>query len=161
MGGGALLDVGIYCLAPLLRAAGHPPRRASAAAVRQASGVDSAFSAWLDFGDGLTGVVECALDAPERQRLELTGTRATVVVERAFTPGPDDTRVLLCHRDGRQEALVFDGADPYERMVEHVHAVARGRAAPVWTPADSLDVARLLDRLGRLAGLERRPGDGS
>ncbi len=38
MGGGALLDVGIYCLAPLVAAAGRPPARVEAAACRSAVG---------------------------------------------------------------------------------------------------------------------------
>src|SRR5262249_15155215 len=52
MGGGALLDVGIYCIAPLLAAAGRSPARVEAAASMTKSGVDASFSGWLDWGDG-------------------------------------------------------------------------------------------------------------
>ena len=60
MGGGALLDVGIYCLAPLLLAAGRSPVKLAASAVTTASGVDSSFAGWLDFGRGLTASFECS-----------------------------------------------------------------------------------------------------
>ena len=101
MGGGALLDVGIYCVAPLLAAAGRPPVRVAAAASMATSGVDASFSGWLDFGDGFTAAIECSFEAPERQSLELVGTEAAVLVDRAFTPGPEDIAFTLRGRDGR------------------------------------------------------------
>ena len=64
MGGGALLDLGVYCMAPLLAAAGRAPERIEAAASLTSSGVDASFSGWLDFGEGFTATVECSFDAP-------------------------------------------------------------------------------------------------
>jgi predicted dehydrogenase len=172
MGGGALLDVGIYCLAPLLLAAGRLPRRVHAAARWAPSGVDQAFSGWLDFGDGFAATIECALDAPERQRLELVGTLAAVTLERAHTPGPDDVRLTLRFRDGREDVRVTAGADPYRAMIEHFHAVVRGAARPRRAVSESIALLGVIDRLrvaagpaptgvpardGRAAG-DRRPG---
>ena len=125
MGGGALLDVGIYCVAPLLVAAGRPPVRVEAAASMAPSGVDASFSGWLDFGEGFTAAIECSFDAPERQSLELVGTEAAVLVDRAFTPGPEDVAFTLRGRDGRSQEVVAGGADPYRAMIDHC---PRGRA---------------------------------
>ena len=119
MGGGALLDVGIYCVAPLLAAAGRTPARVEASATLAKSGVDVSFSGWLDFGDGFTATIECSFDAPERQFLEIVGTEASLVVDRAYTPGPADTTLTLRGRDGRVEEIVTGGADPYREMLEH------------------------------------------
>src|SRR5262245_37098996 len=101
MGGGCLLDVGIYCVAPLLAAAGRPPARVEATAVLSHSGVDASVSGWLDWGDGFTAAIECSFEAPERQSLEIVGTEAAVLVDRAFTPGPADGTFTLRRRDGR------------------------------------------------------------
>ena len=101
MGGGALLDVGIYCIAPLLAAAGRLPARVEAAASMTKSGVDASFAGWLDWGDGFTAAIECSFDAPERQLLEIVGTEASVLVDRAYTPGRDDRTFTLRHRSGR------------------------------------------------------------
>ena len=153
MGGGALLDVGIYCVAPLLAAAGRTPARVEASAALAKSGVDASFSGWLDFGDGFTAMIECSFDTPERQLLELVGTEASVMVDRAYTPGPADTVTTLRHRDGRVETIVTAGADPYREMVEHFHAVVRG-AAPVRRPsAASITLLGVLERLRAAAGL--------
>jgi len=153
MGGGALLDVGIYCIAPLLAATGAPPARVEAAALLSKSGVDVAFSGWLDWGDGFAAAIECSFDAPERQSLELVGTDASLLVDRAHTPGPRDVALTLRHRDGRVEEMVAGGADPYRAMIEHFQAVVRGAALPRRSCADSIACLTLIERLREAAGL--------
>jgi xylose dehydrogenase (NAD/NADP) len=153
MGGGALLDLGIYCLSPLLEAAGREPVRLSAAARVAPSGVDSSFSGWLDFGEGLTGAFECSFDAPERQHLELVGSQAAAFVDRAFTPGPCDRRIALRPRRGEETALDGEGDDPYRAMVDHMAEVVRGGGAPRRAPGASIALLELVERLRGAAGL--------
>jgi xylose dehydrogenase (NAD/NADP) len=153
MGGGALLDVGIYTLAPLLAAAGRSPLRVAGAARLTPGGVDASFSGWLDFGEGFAAAIQCSFEAPERQRLEVTGTEATLVVDRAYTPGPDDTTFEVRRRDGTREVVKTEGGDPYLGMVEHVAAAVRGAAPLTRGPGASVALARLLDHLAGTAGL--------
>ena len=152
MGGGALLDLGVYCVAPLLGAAGRAPTRVEAVASLTQSGVDASFSGWLDFGDGFTATLECSFDAPERQSLEIVGADAALTVDRAHTPGPEDVAFMLQHRDGRTERIVAGGADPYRAMIEHFAAVVRGTAEPCRSPEDSIAVLDVLDRLRAASG---------
>jgi predicted dehydrogenase len=148
MGGGALLDVGIYCVAPLLGACGRLPTRAAAIAVNAATGVDASFAGWLDFGGGFSAAIECSLEAPERQSLEIVGTEASLVVmDRAHTPGPQDVALVLRHRDGRRQELAVGGRDPYRAMLEHFHAVVRGLARPRRPPVETIALLRVLDQL--------------
>ena len=157
MGGGCLLDVGIYCVAPLLAAAGRPPTRVVAAASLAKSGVESSFSGWLDWGDGFAAVIECSFDAPERQSLEIVGTEAAVLVDRAHTPGPADVAFVLRNRDGRVENIVAGGADPYQAMIEHFQSVVRGAAQPYRSCADSIALLTVLEHLREAAGLAPIP----
>ena len=151
-GGGALLDVGIYCLAPLLlAAAGRQPVQLAASAVMTESGVDSSFSGWLDFGLGFTAAFECSFDTPERQRIEVVGTEAALTMERTFTPGLDDTRISLLHRDGTTEDIECGGGDPYRGMVDHFATVLRGGASLRRPPGESIELLTLLDRLRTVA----------
>ena len=147
MGGGALLDVGIYCLAPLLLAAERSPVKLAASAVTTASGVDSSFAGWLDFGRGFTASFECSFETPERQRIEVVGTEGSLTMERTFTPGLEDTALSIVDRAGAREVVECGGGDPYLGMVEHVAAVVRGSASPRRTAADAIEVATLIDRL--------------
>ena len=153
MGGGSLLDLGIYCVAPLVAAARRPPARIEGAAALAKSGVDASFSGWLDFGDGFTAAIECSFDAPERQSLEIVGTEAALLVDRAYTPGLADVAITLRHRDGRVEELVTAGADPYQRMIEHFQAVVRGDAVPRRSCAETITLLAILERLREAAGL--------
>ena len=153
MGGGSLLDVGIYCVAPLLAAAGRTPARVEAAAALAKSGVDASFSGWLDFGDGFTATIECSFDAPERQSLEIVGTEAALLVDRAHTPGPEDAAITLRHRDGRLEEIIAGAANPYRAMIEHFQSVVRGEAAPRRSCAASITLLTVLERLREAAGL--------
>ncbi|HEX2849909.1 MAG TPA: hypothetical protein VHN98_05130, partial [Acidimicrobiales bacterium] len=155
-GGGALLDVGIYCVAPLLLAAGRTPIDLTSSAVVTAGGVDSSFAGWLDFGGGFTATFECSFEAPERQRAEIVGTGAALVVDRAFTPGPDDTDAVLLHADGSTERLECGGGVSYRGMVDHFSTVVRGGADPRRTAADSIELLTVLDRLRNVAREARR-----
>ena len=157
MGGGCLLDVGVYCMAPLLAAAGRLPVRVDAAARLTPSGVDASLSAWLDWGDGFTGTIECSFEAPERQFLEIVGTEGALLVDRAHTPGPQDAAFTLRHRDGRVETIVAGGADPYRAMVEHFQDVVRGVTRPRRSCADAIAVLALVERVRAAAGLAPVP----
>jgi len=147
MGGGALLDIGIYCIAPVLAAASRPPVRVAASVSLASFGVDASFSGWLDFGDGFTAAIECSFDAPERQVLEFVGTKGAVDVDRAFTPCPDDTTFTLRWRDGRCERIVAVGADPYRMMIEHFRAIVRDGVKPRRSIEETLAVLAVLERL--------------
>jgi D-xylose 1-dehydrogenase (NADP+, D-xylono-1,5-lactone-forming) len=157
MGGGCLLDIGVYCVAPLLAAAGRPPARVDAAARLTPSGVDASIAAWLDWGDGLTATIECSFEAPERQTLEIVGTDAALLVDRAHTPGPGDAAFTLRHRDGRVETVVAGGGDPYRAMVEHFQDVVRGAARPRRSSVDVIEVIAVVERLRAAAGLAPVP----
>jgi len=151
MGGGALLDVGVYCLAPLLGAAGRPPLSVAAAEVAAGAGVDASFSGWLDFGQGFTACFAASFEAPERQHLELVGTRATALVDGAFAAGAPGHRGQVLDDNGRVEDLAGPDDDPYRRMVEHFDAVVRSRVDPVRPPSKSVELLRVVDRLREAA----------
>ena len=152
---GALLDVGIYCVAPLLAAAGRAPRRVEAAAVTTSAGVDASCSGWLDFGDGFSAAIECSFDAPEHQRPRDRGNPGSGDRGPRSHAGPDDVAFTLRHRDGRLEEVVIGGGNPYLAMIEHFQAVVRGATAPGSRMADSIARLGVLDRLRAAAGLGR------
>jgi xylose dehydrogenase (NAD/NADP) len=151
MGGGALLDVGIYCLAPLLQASGRAPRELMAAAVMR-DDVDASFSGRLDFGEGFTAAFECSFEAPFHQLLMITGTEAALVLERPFTHRVEDRKLLRRARDGSVEEISCGGADPYQGMVAHFAAQVRGRVESARPPAASIELLELQDRLMAAAG---------
>ncbi len=153
-GGGALLDLGVYVVAPLLVAAGRLPRQVAAAARQTDAPVDVWCGAWLDFGNGFGAAIECSIEAPERQILEVVGTDAALQVTQSFTPGPHDTTVELRHRDGPAETLHSAGGNPYRGMIDHLGRAIRQGEALRRSPADAIAVLQVLDRVRDAAGLE-------
>ena len=157
MGGGSLLDVGIYCLAPLLAAAGlsgdaiASVRVLGAAARRAAHGADASFGALVDLGSGRAASIQCSFEAPERQVLEIVGEQGALSVNRAFTPGPEDSEIVFRRRDGTVESLTAGTGDPYLLMVEHFAAAVRGETVLERPPSESVALARLVDRLAAAA----------
>jgi len=151
-GGGALLDLGVSCLAPLLAtAAGRLPRQVAAGGMLVRAGIDTSFSAWMDFDKGLTASFECSFEAAPRQTLEIIGTQGSVTVDQAFTPGPQDTDLHLAFRDGTSEIIDAGGADPYRGMIDHVSAVLRDSADLRRSPAQSVELLGVMDRLREAA----------
>ncbi|MGI9033826.1 MAG: Gfo/Idh/MocA family protein [Acidimicrobiales bacterium] len=145
-GGGALLDVGIYCLTPLVDIGGHP-NQVITRAWPSDSGVDSTFTGWLDHPGGFSSTFVCSFEGAERQHLEVVGTRATLTVELPFAGGASGNRGLVHHRDGSVEEVAGDDADPYLAMVDHFADVARGRARSHRPPSASIQLLELFDRL--------------
>ena len=65
--GGALMDVGCYCLSALRLLAGEP-ERVSAELVEGGDGVDARFAGLLRFGGDVLGTFDCAFDVPVPRR---------------------------------------------------------------------------------------------
>ena len=147
-GGGALMDVGVYCLGPAIELWGPEPIAVSASETSGPTGVDTTTAAWCGWGDGRTASVLASFELPERQLLEITGTAGRLIIDdRAHTGGAGATAIELAGRNGPLETLRLPDDDPYERMVTAFAAAVRGAA--VWPrPAnDVLGLLRLLDRI--------------
>ena len=154
-GGGALLDLGIYCLEPMLTAMGWDGEERPAAVAASArwvgdpgDEVDAATAALLTWTDGTTMAFHVDFAGPERQRLELLGPTAAIEVpERHATPGPADTGYRRRERDGTVVDVVTPGGDVYAGLVAHVRDVLVDGAAPLRPVTRSVALAGLLDRV--------------
>ena len=155
LGGGALLDVGGYCISAALAILGDAPSDVQAVAHFGETGVDEHTSALLAFANDRTAHVECSFRAAEYQRLTVIGTDGVLDVPLAFTAWHTDAAPLLLTRDGTTDILSIAPADPYELMARRfTDAVLRGEPTP-YPLADSLAVARVVDAI-RAATRSRR-----
>ena len=147
-GGGALFDVGIYCLGPALLMAPEISRgRAVATATRNDAGVDTAMSGWVELGAGFGASFVTCCEAALRRYQEVVGTDGTVVIEN-HTPGPERSgKLAVLRRDGTKDDVPYGGANAYERMVAAFVAEAAGEQPPAWPAAQSIRLAHLLDTL--------------
>jgi D-xylose 1-dehydrogenase (NADP+, D-xylono-1,5-lactone-forming) len=147
--GGALMDVGCYCISGLRLVAGEPIR-ARGEQVLGPSGVDVVFTGALAFADGVLGHFDCGFVVPRRAGLEVVGEEATIVVPDPFTPRTLGIDVL---RPGAEpERVPIEPANSYRLELENVSAAIRGDSALLLGREDALSQARTIDQLYRSAG---------
>jgi predicted dehydrogenase len=155
LGGGALLDVGCYCVNIARLALDAEPVAASARAAWTAGDVDESLSGVLEFPDGVLAAVSCSLQtgAAMDQSLVISGTQGRITVAEPFRMGDAPVTIMVDHLDhaGGSESVPVPGASEYRRMVEHfAEAVLHGRPVD-YTPANSLANMRVLDALREAA----------
>jgi xylose dehydrogenase (NAD/NADP) len=146
--GGALMDVGCYCVSALRLLLGEPAR-VSAEAVAGGGGVDGRFAGLLRFQGDVLGTVECAFDTVPRSAIEVVGLEGTLLSEDPWHGwAPSLTRIAA---DGTRETIAVEALDPYVREVEDLSAAIQGGAAPRLGRADAVGQARTIEALYRAA----------
>lgn len=156
-GGGAAADVGIYCLGAVEALWGLEPDEIDASIVWSdvqagASGpTDATTAATLRWADGRIATLRCSFVEPEQQRLEITGSLGSIVVDGdAFTGGTNAVAIDVV-RDGRASAVSVEPDNLYRRMVDQF-ALAVREVEPWPRPSDATNaMAEMLARI-RVAG---------
>ncbi len=146
-GGGALLDVGCYCVNFARLFLGDLPRRVTAFAAFDAThGIDTSLSGVLDYGEGRHAVVSCGFDGGTRNRALLSGTEGVLSIPEAFLTQPHENKVVLDSAAGHEEFRV-ESADAFLLMIESFAAAVRGEAAPHLSAEEGWHNARIMDAL--------------
>ena len=119
LGGGALMDVGCYCVNLSRTVAGSEPVAVQAWATWTPSGVDAQMAGSLLFEGGVLAQFDCALSMERREFYEVAGTEAGLAVPAAFLPGTGDVAITV--QRGREAEVRHEirGVDEYRFMVEH------------------------------------------
>ncbi len=145
-GGGALLDVGVYCLGPIVELWGAVPDLVEATALWHVTGVDARTEATLEWIDGRQARIRCSFVDAEEQRLEIIGDRASLVLDADAHTGGAST-ILLARGDGTVQRTMVTPNDPYRSMVEAVAAAARGDAPWPRPLSSTLELLTLVERI--------------
>jgi D-xylose 1-dehydrogenase (NADP+, D-xylono-1,5-lactone-forming) len=142
--GGALMDVGCYCISGLRLVAGEPERARGEQAAGP-SGVDVVFTGALAFADEVLGHFDCGFIVPRRKALEVVGEEATIFVADPFTPTEPGIEVL--RPDAEPERIPIEPANSYRLELENVSAAIRGEAPLLLGRDDALGQARTIEAL--------------
>lgn len=145
-GGGALLDVGIYCLGPIVELWGATPDLVEATALWHDTGVDARTEAVLEWVDGRQARIRCSFVDPEEQRLEIVGDRASLVLDTDAHTGGAST-IVLARSDGTVQRTMVTPNDPYRAMVEALADAVRGDAPWPRPLSSTLELLTLLERI--------------
>ncbi len=157
LGGGSLLDVGVYTLRTARMFLGARLRVAGACLrIDPARGVDVAGTALLVAPDGRVANVDFGFEHAYGARYELWGSTGRLSLDRAFTPPPGWQPLLRIAEQDRTEELTLPADHQFERSVgAFAEAVAAGRTATdneeaTWCAA-AVDTVRLADDIAGCA----------
>jgi xylose dehydrogenase (NAD/NADP) len=147
-GGGALLDIGSYCVNAARWLTGSEPQHIQAETTYgQETNIDMSTSAVLRFNGNVLAHMQCSFVAAEHQVIEVVGSQAAVTAPHAFTAWRDDRTVLMVQRGSLFERIEFPPADPYQLMVAHFTDCVLGRAELLYPAIDGRETLRVIDRL--------------
>ena len=149
-GGGSLWDVGCYPVSIARRVAGVEPDGIAAFARFDERGVDLTFVGQLRFPGGLLAHFESGFGAADRERVEIVGSTATLVVEHPFLPEPDGPPpALRIVRAGVSSPVVVESVDQYRAEVDDLQAAILDGTPP------RVDLAFSRGGIATLAELDR------
>ena len=147
LAGGALMDVGCYCVSGARLLAGEPDL-AIARQVVGPTGVDMRLVGVLEFPGGTLAELDCAFDLPPRQGLEAVGSEGVLNVPWPW--GANEPMIEL-RRGHDVQRFQIEPADRYRRQVDNFSRAIRGIEPPLLGRDDALGQARAIDALYRSA----------
>ena len=145
--GGALMDVGCYCVSGARLVAGEP-ERVYAEEVQGGEGVDVRMAATLRFPGDVLALIDCGLVVAGRDELEIVGDDGALFLDdpwHALEP------VIELRRDGAVERIEVERANSYQLELENLSDAIRGEAEPLLGREDALGQARTIEALYRSA----------
>ncbi len=156
LGGGALMDLGCYCVHGLRTITGREPKAARATCDMQ-HGVDAATEAELDFGEGLIAHLRTSMVSKGfAARLFLEGDKGSIEILNFIAPQIGCRFALTT--DGKTEALPTEGIPTYAAQLAHVSDVLLRGAKPLTGGADAIASMAAIDAIYAAAGVERPHG---
>jgi D-xylose 1-dehydrogenase (NADP+, D-xylono-1,5-lactone-forming) len=141
--GGAVMDLGCYCIS-MQRVLAGEPELVFGRQRTGATGVDVGFTGVLQFPGGVFGEFHCGFDLPESNGLEAVGSDGVLLV-------PDPVRCRDPHVEVNGERIDVEDADRYCLQVKNFSEAVRGEAQPLLGREDALAQARTIAALYRSA----------
>ena len=152
LGGGAVMDLGCYCINIIRYLIGREPQTAWATGkFEPINNVWETLIGTLDFGDGVTGQLDCSFGWTWRECYEVAGTKGTLFVETAWGNGEGESHFTV-----NGETFSVTGVNPYAAEILNLcEAVANG--TPLRLPiSDALGNMRAIDALHESAHTGQR-----
>jgi predicted dehydrogenase len=152
LGGGALLDMGVYPLS-LASMVFRTPTQINGSATIGASGVDEQSGAILRHQRGELAIISCSLQANTAMEIVLRGTGGSI---RIHAPAWRSTSLTLS-RDGKPDErldLPFPGNGYQFEAIEFMNCLRHGKPeSPIMPLNETLSIMKTMDELRRCFGL--------
>ena len=154
--GGALMDVGCYCVSAVRMLAGEPIAL-HAHQVRGGDGVDLRLAAVLRMPGDVLATIDCGLDLAARDMLEVAGTGGAIWLD---DPWHSRTPVIELRRPDGVELVEIERADPYACELEDFAALVAGERDQRFGREDAIAQARVIAALYASAEADEQGASG-
>jgi len=140
--GGALMDVGCYCVSAARLVAGEPV----AVTGQQVTGeVDVRFTGTLRFANDLLAHFDCGVDTADRAEVEVVGSEGTLLLRDPFHSLEPVIEVRAA--DGSVERVEVERDNPYACELRDFAAAVAGERSPRLGREDAVGQARAIAAL--------------
>ena len=144
--GGALMDVGCYCVSGSRLIAGES-RRVYGTGVWE-RGVDTVFTGTLEFANDVIAQFDCGFRLPNRDELEVVGSEGSIFLD---DPWHSRQPVIEVRREDDVERIELEPVDSYRLELENLADAIRGDGELLLGREDAVNQARAIDALYRSA----------
>jgi D-xylose 1-dehydrogenase (NADP+, D-xylono-1,5-lactone-forming) len=151
LGGGALLDVGCYCVNLARLITGQEPVAVAGVAEYGPSGTDESFAGVLRFGDGVLSDFDCSFRAAGGPSYQIIGSEGKIWVRQGFKPEREEEGEIQLHQNGEISRIFTEAVDQYTVMADDFAKAVTGKRVHPFPPADAIANMRVLDRLAEAA----------
>ena len=141
--GGALMDVGCYCVSGSRLLAGEP-EEVHAHAWFGPTGTDWVLTANMRFPGDVLAIFDCGTALVDRDELEAIGSEGSLFVD---DPWHCDVPGIELRREDGVERIELDFSDSYRLELENLSDAVRGEAELLLGRADGVAQARALEAL--------------
>jgi predicted dehydrogenase len=149
--GGALMDVGCYCVSGS-RLLGGEPEHVFGESWFGPTGTDWVFAGVLRFPGDVIATFDCGTALTDRDELEAIGSEGSLFVDdpwHVVHPG------IELRRDDGTERIEVERADSYRLEVEDLSDAIRGRGAPLLGRDDAMAQAQTIEALYKSADIAK------
>jgi D-xylose 1-dehydrogenase (NADP+, D-xylono-1,5-lactone-forming) len=150
-GGGALLDVGCYCVNVSRYFLGDTPTRVSAvSSLEPEHEIDTSTQGILEYESGRFATISCGFDGGLHQRLSLVGSRGVIQLDKPFIAWGATPRLYLSI-DQTEKSVTFPMIDTFQLEIDDFVAAIRDGTSPMLSPDEGLRNARILELIAAAA----------
>jgi D-xylose 1-dehydrogenase (NADP+, D-xylono-1,5-lactone-forming) len=146
--GGALMDVGCYCVSGARLLAGEPERVSAEQAIG-GDGIDLVFAGTMRFRDDVLAHFDAGLALATRDELEVVGDAGSLFLD---DPWHCRAPVIELRRDDGMQRIELEPVDSYRLEAENMSAAIRGEAELLLGREDAVGQARAIEALYEAAG---------
>ncbi|MBI5930758.1 MAG: Gfo/Idh/MocA family oxidoreductase [Chloroflexi bacterium] len=148
LAGGALMDVGCYCVNVIRLLTGEEPVGVQGfAKFGEKSGVDESLIGLLQFPSGVLGHFDCGLRSHRVHIYEIRGSAGRILVEEAFTMRPSNEYTIKLWQGDQYQEIKNPAVDHHQLMAEDFADALLNNRPPRFPAQDAVENMRVVDQL--------------